>query len=245
MYETMNAHPLTVIIIVGALMITPLYLFATYVFSGASRAKGFWLGAAALVSGAFMFWVCIADVPRRTGLLGNLIVPVAWIVPSVILFVRQSWFLSQPLSQRWLIGLQLLRSIGALFLLEMARGNIPGVFAYPAGVGDLIAALVALAVLVRFRAGEAIPTGAVALVIIVGVADFLSAFFFGFFSSETPLQLFFPAVANKVVMFPTGLIPLFLVPYAIFFHVLSGLNQTMHGTSRVARDGGSSSRPVF
>ena len=58
----------------------------------------------------------------------------------------------------------------------------------------------------------------------VGVLDFLSAFFFGFTSSRTPLQLFFPVVPNNVVAFPTGMIPLFLVPYAIFFHTLSALN---------------------
>ncbi|MEW5826416.1 MAG: hypothetical protein AB1778_06240 [Candidatus Bipolaricaulota bacterium] len=240
MYVTMNAHPLTVIIIVSTLMITPLYMFATFAFSGASRAKGMRLGVAALVMGAFMFWVCIGDVPRRAGLPGNLIVPAAWIIPSLLLLISRHRVLSEPLSQRWLIGLQLFRSIGALFLLEMARGKIPGIFAYPAGVGDVIAALVALAVLVRFGRRESIPRRAVALVIIVGVADLLSAFFFGFFSSETPVQLFFPAVANNVVTFPTGLIPLFLVLYAIFFHVLSGLNQMMHGERGSTRDAGAS-----
>jgi len=59
----------------------------------------------------------------------------------------------------------------------------------------VLAAMVALGVLVRYRDLSA-SGGAVMLVIIVGVVDFVSAFFFGFFSSETPLQLFFPAVAN-------------------------------------------------
>ena len=74
------------------------------------------------------------------------------------------------------------------------------------------------------RHAKRIPGAAVYLVIILGTADFLSAFFFGFGSSETPIQLFFPEVPNNVIVFPTGLIPLFLVPYAIFFHVLSGLS---------------------
>jgi hypothetical protein len=39
--------------------------------------------------------------------------------------------------------------IGAVFLLEMARGNLPGIFADPAGVGDVLVALVALVVLIR------------------------------------------------------------------------------------------------
>lgn len=238
MYATMDAHPLTVIVIVGSVMVTPLFLFATFVFSGASRAKGMQLAVAALVLGAFMFWVCISDVPRRLGLPGNLIVPVAWIGPSLLLVICRRWVLSEALSQKWLVGLQLFRCIGALFLLEMVRGKIPGIFAYPAGVGDIIAALLALGVLILYRRRESIPGYAVALVIIVGVADFLSAFFFGFFSSETPVQIFFPEVVNNVLMFPTGLIPLFLVPYAIFFHVLSGLNQMMHGEQGSAHDAG-------
>jgi hypothetical protein len=54
------------------------------------------------------------------------------------------------------------------------------------------------------------------------MADFLSAFFFGFTSTQGPLELFFLSpVPNRLIMFPTGMIPLFLVPYAIFFHVLS------------------------
>ncbi len=224
----MDAHPLTVMIIVGTIMVTPFYFFATYVYSGASRSKGAVLAAVSLLLGAFMFWVCISDLPRRLGLPGNLIVPAAWILPSLVLAIGRKWFLSEPLSQKWLVGLQLFRAIGAVFLVEMVRRNIPGIFAYPAGIGDVLVAVVALAVLIRFRRSAFIPAGAVFLVIVLGVADFLSAFFFGFTSSETPLQLFHPEVPNNAIVFPTGMIPLFLVPYAIFFHALSGLNYVMH-----------------
>ena len=58
----------------------------------------------------------------------------------------------------------------------------------------------------------------------LGMADFVSAFFFGITSSAGPLQLFHPDVTNNLLLFPTGMIPLFLVPYAIFFHTLSWLN---------------------
>lgn len=224
MYVITNAHALTVVIIVGAIMVTPIYVLATYVFSGASRTKGMQIGIAFLVFGSLMFWVCLSDMPRRLGLIGNLIVPAVWILPSLVLYLRRNWFLSQELSQHWLIGFQLFRVIGGVFLIEMAMGNIPGVFAYPAGVGDIGVALIAMTVLLIFRRRERITGGAVFLVIGVGVLDFVSAFFFGFTSSETPVQLFFPAVPNTVVVFPTGMIPLFLVPYAIFFHTLSALN---------------------
>jgi len=224
MYEITDAHPLTLILIIGAFLLTPIYAMATYVFSGASKKKGLRVGAGFLVFGTLTFWVCIADIPRGLGLPGNLIVPTVWILPSLILFLGRDWFLEKWLCQKWLIGLQLFRVIGGVFLIEMVRGNIPGVFAYPAGLGDLTVAVVAALVLVKYWNAKRIPGAAVALVIILGVADFISAFIFGFGSSETPVQIFFPEVPNQVILFPTGMIPLFLVPYAIFFHTLSWLS---------------------
>ena len=224
MYEIMNAHPVTVILVIGIMMATPIYALGTYVFSEASRTKGMQIGLAFLVFGSLMFWVCLSAVPRRLGPIGNLIVPVAWILPSAILYWRRDWFLSQRLSQKWLVGFQLVRALGGVFLIEMAMGNLPGILAYPAGIGDLLVALVALTVLLRFRRMEGIPGGAVLVVAVVGILDFVSAFFFSFASLQTPLQLFFPAVANNIVAFPTGMVVSFLVPYAIFFHTLSLLN---------------------
>jgi hypothetical protein len=116
---------------------------------------------------------------------------------------------------------QLWRAIGGVFLIEMSRHNMPGIFAYPAGVGDLVVAGLAAAVLVRYRNQPVIPRAAILFVIGVGIADFLSAFFFGFTSSPGPQQVFFPKVVNNSLLFPTGLIPLYLVPCAIFFHTLS------------------------
>lgn len=106
----------------------------------------------------------------------------------------------------------------------MTLGHIPGIFAYPAGLGDILVGLVALCVLIAYRKSEHIPRAGIFLVFGLGVADFVSAFFFGITSSEGPLQLFFPVITNNLILFPTGMIPLFLVPYAIFFHTLSLLS---------------------
>ena len=244
MYEMMNAHPVTMLIILASVMVTPFYVFAVYVFSGASPIKGAWIAAGFLLFGSFAFLICIADVPGRTGLPGQLIVPVLWTLPSLVLFVWRDWFLEKPLSQKGLIGLQLFRAIGAVFLIEMLRGNLPAIFAYPAGIGDVLVALIALVVLLVYRHSPEVPGRAVKLVILVGVLDFLSAFFFGFTSSETPLQLFNPEVTNNVILFPTGMIPLFLVPYAIFFHTLSALNLYRFERQAFRRDHPVADKPV-
>ena len=119
-----------------------------------------------------------------------------------------------------MIALQLFRPIGLVFVLETSRGTLPGIFAHPAGWGDLLAGLVALWVLLRYRDGP-IPGRAVVLVAAIGLADFAFAFFFGFASSATPLQLFAFDNPNRVIEYPLGLIPLFLVPYAVMAHLLS------------------------
>jgi hypothetical protein len=222
MYRIMNAHPLTVIVVMAAMMVAPMYALWAYVASNASARKGARIGAAFLVWGAVMSWVCLARVPLSVGPLGRLIIPVCWAGPTVVLLMYRGWFLDRPLAQHWLIGLQVWRVVGGVFLVEMARGNLPGIFAYPAGVGDLIVAALACGVLVRYRK-RVIPRVAVLSVIGLGMADLGSAFFFGFTSSAGPQQLFFPAVVNDSLLYPTGLIPLFLVPCSIFFHALSWL----------------------
>ena len=221
MYSVMNASPVTVIVVMAAMMVTPIYGLGTYVASKASARKGALIGAGFLVWGAFMSWVCLADITRSVGPIGRLIIPACWAGPTIVLLVFRGWFLDRPLSQQWLIGVQLWRAIGGVFLIEMSRQNIPGIFAYPAGVGDLFVAGVAAVVLVRYRNQPVIPRVAILLVIGFGIADFLSAFFFGFTSSPGPQQLFFPTVVNNSLLFPTGLIPLYLVPCAISFHALS------------------------
>ncbi|MEM1097735.1 MAG: hypothetical protein AAGH92_02985 [Planctomycetota bacterium] len=221
MNAVMDAHPATVIIVIAALMVTPAWFVMTYAMSGASLRKGITLATAFLLWGAAMTWFTLAGVSERVEPpLGQLVIPVCWLMPSILLLLTRKHWLSDPLDQRWLVGLQLWRAIGGVFLIEMSRGNLPGSFAWPAGVGDLIAAAVAAWVLIVYRA-RPIPAGAIILVAVVGIADFASAFFFGFTSSAGPQQLFAFDNPNRVQEFPTGLIPLFLVPYAIFFHTLS------------------------
>ncbi len=142
------------------------------------------------------------------------------LLASLIAYKARHWILGQGVSQHLLVGLQLIRPIGMVFVLEHSQGNLPAIFAYPAGLGDLFTGLLAAFVLYRFW-DTAIPPFWVLLVAFVGLADFASAFFFGFTSSETPVQLFSFDNPNQVTEYPLGLIPLFLVPYAVIAHILS------------------------
>lgn len=222
--DIMSAHFLTIVIVTSAMLVTPMYIVCTYHYSGASTRKGVLLGCTVLILGALMSAVTITQVPDRLGAAGALIIPLSWLAPSLFLWIYRDWFLSEPLSQHWLVGLQIWRVIGGVFLIEMSRSNVPAIFAYPAGIGDLMTGVTALLVLIFYGKHKQLPVAAIYLVLVIGVVDFISAFFFGYFSTEGPAQLFFPEVKNDTLLYPTGLIPLFLVPYAIFFHTLSWLS---------------------
>jgi hypothetical protein len=122
----------------------------------------------------------------------------------------------------WLIGLQVYRVFGGIFLVGWARGVVPGVFALPAGIGDVTTGLLALpiAYYLASRSGDAVRS-AIAWNIF-GLIDFTIAVGIGLAISPGPLQLIVPSIPNAGVgLYPTVLIPAFAVPSSILLHVLS------------------------
>ena len=122
----------------------------------------------------------------------------------------------------WLVGLQLYRVLGGVFLVAWLQGRIPGEFALPAGSGDVLVGLLALPVAyLLYKGARGAWTAAVAWNIL-GLLDFASAISMGTLTSPGPLQLIVPAVSNaQLGTFPTVLIPTFAVPSSILLHALS------------------------
>lgn len=225
-----QGHFTTYFILMGCMGVVPFYLLATYVFSAAAPHQGIVLGAFWTVYGGLMSTICLENVIGKIGLPGNLIVPASWFLPVVLLVSFRKRFLQRPLLQHWLVGFQIFRVIGATFLTEFSRGKLSPIFSYAAGIGDVVVGVWATIVLLLHRKRETIPAIFVYSVIGLGMADFLSAFFFGFTSDPSDPLLFGSDASDTPVVFPIGLIPLYLVPSAIFFHFLSLLSQYMHGT---------------
>lgn len=129
--------------------------------------------------------------------------------------------LTDGADQRLLIGFQVPRVMGALFLLGWATGDIPWQFALPAGIGDVLAGLAALAALRALNRGDA---GADRLVLranIVGLADFVVAVLTGLMTSEGFLHLMARDTPNIINHYPLVLFPAFFVPIFIAAHLLS------------------------
>lgn len=124
--------------------------------------------------------------------------------------------------QEWLVGVQIYRVMGAIFLVLCAAGRLPGVFAWPAGVGDVIVGLLAPAVAMAYARRSSRAVTWLRAWNLFGLLDLLVAVTTGFLSSPSPLQLMARDAPNWLISeFPLVLVPVFLVPLAVLLHLAS------------------------
>jgi hypothetical protein len=137
--------------------------------------------------------------------------------------------------QNWLVGFQFYRVVGAIFLVLYAAGLLPGVFALPAGFGDVLVGLTALLVATGYARHHTKRDQFVALWNWFGIADLVVAVATGFFSAPSPFQIFSLDAPNLLIgSFPLVMIPIYAVPLSIVLHLASltklrqGKNSRIH-----------------
>jgi hypothetical protein len=123
-------------------------------------------------------------------------------------------------NQRNLLRLNLWRLEGVVFLVLMVTGEMPALWALPAGVGDILVGAAAFPVASRLDS-----PGGVRRAIgfnLFGLADLIVAVALGIMTSPGPAQVF-PSVPTSelVTHFPLALVPGFLVPMAFMLHIVS------------------------
>jgi hypothetical protein len=124
--------------------------------------------------------------------------------------------------RQWVIAVQLYRVEGVTFLILYASSLLPGLFALPAGAGDVTVGLLALAIGISVSRGRQLRSRTVLRWNLLGIADLVVALATGFLTSPSPLQKFgFDRPNELISVFPLALIPTFLVPLAILLHVIS------------------------
>jgi hypothetical protein len=131
-------------------------------------------------------------------------------------------------NQRNLILLNLWRLVGVVFLMLMANGQMPALWALPAGIGDVIVGVTAPWIA---RDVET-PQGRRRAIIfnLFGMADLVVAVGLGTMTSPGPTQVFQTTPTSLLAtQFPLALVPTFLVPLAFTLHVVS-LWQLFGGT---------------
>jgi hypothetical protein len=174
-----------------------------------------------------VIWGAAINGAFRPGASPIPLTPIAIFLPviigaSVLLRSRRIGQVLDAMPATWLVALQVYRVLGSVFLIGWARNLVPGEFALPAGIGDVLTGLFAIPVAIGLAAGTREGRRAAIAWNIFGLADFAIAVSIGLAIAPGPLQLIVPSIPNATSgIYPTILIPAFAVPSSILLHVLS------------------------
>ena len=191
------------------------------------RTKAFW-GIALLLVGWFVVVLTTSVAGfyrppsgRPPTIQYGLLIP---IVAGVLLF--RTWpLLRRTLAivpNQWIVAAQFYRVLGVIFLVLYAGGRLPGLFALPAGLGDVLVGILAPFVAAAYARSPEVTARRVRFWNMLGIADLVIAVTMGFLTSPSPFQIAaFDRPSELVGMFPLSLIPVFAVPLSILLHVAS------------------------
>src|SRR3984893_11237577 len=187
---------------------------------------------------AFVWGAAINGV-FRGGVVPVPLTPLAIFLPVIIgvpilLRSRRIGQVLDAMPASWLVALQVYRVLGSAFLIGWALGAVPGIFALPAGIGDVITGLLALPAAIAVAAGTIEGRKAAIAWNIFGLLDFTVAIGLGLATSPGPLQLIVPSIPNTTAgIYPPVMIPAVAVPTSILLHAVS-LRQLYRRARRAA-----------
>jgi hypothetical protein len=232
--ESTRSSSLTPAVLAGDIAICAIVLsgiaYAARAERRASATAAGWPYAAA--AAGVLAWGALVVVLAREGvfatnpdtttplIVAGIAVPV---IAGVVLMLRVPGVLRavDRIPLQWLVGVQFYRVLGALFLIAYARDEMPGEFALPAGIGDVLvgASAVVVAYLVATRGAQRTRSAVLAWCVF-GIADLVVAVGTGFLSAPSILQqLALDDPNTAITRYPFVLIPTYLVPISILLHV--------------------------
>jgi hypothetical protein len=122
----------------------------------------------------------------------------------------------------WMVGVQLYRALGAMFLILYAGDRLPGLFAWPAGIGDILVGVLAPLVALSYARAPRESAGMVVAWNILGIADLVVAVTTGFLTAPSPwLPPLGQPTSELMSVLPLVVIPTFAVPLSILLHIAS------------------------
>jgi hypothetical protein len=160
------------------------------------------------------------DKPPLALLISVILPPTLFVIAFVLSAGVRT--LSLSLDLRLLTAMQAWRIIGAMFLVLMTAHLLPGTFAWPAGVGDIIVGAYAPFVVLAISRRTPNWRRHVILLNILGLLDFVGAIGGGVLAGNSPIGILRGDVATDMMQrLPLSLIPTFAVPFWIVLHVIS------------------------
>jgi len=174
-----------------------------------------------------LIWGAAINGAFRPGASPIPLIPLAIFLPVIIgapilLRSKRVGQVLDAMPASWLVGLQVYRVFGGIFLVGWARNLVPAEFALPAGIGDVMTGLLALPIAISLASGAAEGRKAATAWNVFGLLDFVIAVGIALMITPGPLQLIVPSIPNATSgIYPTVLIPAFGVPSSILLHALS------------------------
>ncbi len=174
---------------------------------------------AALIGGWFDIFSQQPGVPPIT--LGLFIVLPILYFTALYRFSPAFKEFAHNISLPLIVGAHIWRFVGAGFLVAYYFGRLPGQFAIPAGVGDIIVALLAIPLALALHQRKPV-RGAFIAWNVFGLIDLLAAISLGILYSKSAFGVLRTDISTALMTtFPVNLIPAFFVPLFIMLHVLS------------------------
>src|SRR5882757_5634271 len=150
----------------------------------------------------FTLWAAVAWTAAINGVFHTdasplPLLPLAIFLPVIIgapllLLSKRVGQLLDALPTTWLVALQLYRVFGSQWLAYWLRGLLPGLWALPAGTGDVLTGLFAVPAAIALATGTAKGQRSAILWNIFGLTDFAVAIILGLITSPGPFQLIVP-----------------------------------------------------
>lgn len=138
---------------------------------------------------------------------------------------------ARSLDLRLLTMLHMWRLVGFAFIAVWAVGELPAAFALPAGLGDILVALVAPLVAIYCVNRNQVTSSMFYAWTTVGIVDLVTAVTFGVLHSPTALGVLAEPNSDTALLshLPMSLIPTFAVPALLALHAISLFNARKPG----------------
>jgi hypothetical protein len=128
----------------------------------------------------------------------------------------------EAVPQAWIVGVQLYRALGVVFLILYAAGQLPALFSWPAGVGDIAVGLSAPLVGYAYARAPRENAGVVRRWNLLGIVDLVIAVTTGFLTAPSLIAPFaFHPSSELMTTLPMVMIPIYMVPLSIVLHIAS------------------------
>jgi hypothetical protein len=226
----------------GAISISAYVVVVTtaHILGGNLRSR-IWIG---VLLGLWFIGVCavgasqviVGGGPLRTGGLGALvIVPVA-VLSALVFLLKDLRERIRQVPMLPLIAVQILRTLGVIFVLLYEAHRLPAPFALFAGYGDMLVGLLAIPLTWIIASGKPYPRIAIYLWSALGIGDLINALAMGTLSAPSPFQVFHNGPSSAIMpMLPWVLIPGFMVPLFLVLHfiVLAKMQDKTTASSQV------------